>query len=627
MSPSYLLFVLIGLVCVISSVYGDDYMQHPRGNNNRFRETSADRQNANRLFDSQNNARGGYCWGPPLTYYEGSILAVEWTTQHACGNSNTKCNLILQYMCSYDGEGADETQIIRDGTTTNTITTNTDPTSPDYYNQRLNDIESDLNGEFKYGMNEPYENYFMCTRRDRNKGLWVAGEQPGTSAMNTRQNTNGDRFGFECTEERDYYPYWHPSPWKDIVVFADDKDDCDYYQKESQNVKAKHFCNGTTDAQLKPNNEADCTRANGNWIAKAPWGIGKPQCKKAPWGRDNHLGNSFDGHTSSYNWTLPRTSQEECIKKGSCACVLRMRYNITIGELSGKEDWRNNKENGPIQRGPDNNNKIYKEYEGMNFTITIDGQETGRVFQDRSFMFRIASRPNGVPKDATIYNLNVRGKRGNIVQTYPATEYDFVPTFLEVTQGDYVHFQWTGCDFNPAGNAGQGRQSTDRSNIVQISDMSRNFPLNETEIKKHKLLFKDDELRRRMAMIDQEDCLTYEQLKQQQTEDGTAIEQNPQNCMLLNSAGPRFTGALVKMTDVGSYAYMSTRNNNFSNRSQKGQITVKSSWKPWMTAVIVVGGVAAIGIGAAVGTLVYVRKHPLSRAAEVVHKIPGLSKV
>lgn len=72
MSPSYLLFVLIGLVCVISSVYGDDYMQHPRGNNNRFRETSADRQNANRLFDSQNNARGGYCWGPPLTYYEGT---------------------------------------------------------------------------------------------------------------------------------------------------------------------------------------------------------------------------------------------------------------------------------------------------------------------------------------------------------------------------------------------------------------------------------------------------------------------------------------------------------------------------------------------------------------------------
>ena len=52
-----------------------------------------------RMFDSQNNNRGGYNVGA-LYYYEGTKVPVEWTNQHSCGEKNSHCELILQYMCN-----------------------------------------------------------------------------------------------------------------------------------------------------------------------------------------------------------------------------------------------------------------------------------------------------------------------------------------------------------------------------------------------------------------------------------------------------------------------------------------------------------------------------------------------
>lgn len=72
-------------------------------------------------------------------------------------------------------------------------------------------------------------------------GLFTADQKlRGEASKYTRQNPNGNRYGYECPEERDYYPYWHPTDWKDIAVLVGNKTHCDdLYLKESFNVKPK----------------------------------------------------------------------------------------------------------------------------------------------------------------------------------------------------------------------------------------------------------------------------------------------------------------------------------------------------------------------------------------------------
>ena len=129
-------------------------------------------------------------------------------------------------------------------------------------------------------------------------------------------------------------------------------------------------------------------------------------------------------------------------------CILRLRYNISTKETPWEFTNKNNKEL--------KNNPVMNTTDGVPVRMAVNTAQYGRVFEDRTYTFDIIERPIEL-KEATIHNVNVQGKRGNIAQVRNCIEYDFVPNDITITEDEYLHFQWLGSDYNPQGNDGEGR--------------------------------------------------------------------------------------------------------------------------------------------------------------------------
>jgi hypothetical protein len=270
------------LLLLCGKVAADVFLHSPRGSNNKLNEQQNNVRNDNRLFDSENNANGGYQVGDAcipnclstdgnnayqsnfpgagegvMQYYEGSYLWIDWTNQHGSQNPLLNSQFVLQYMCD-DGPYSSG---LRDGKTTETIPLN--PSDPNFQ---------------QFGQHENFRWYDECSRRERNRGLYLADQNlQGTTARFTRQAANGERFGFECPEERDYYPYWHPTPWRDIWVCSDTATQCPMYQQNSQNVRNYGSCSNP-----EYNNERDCVNNRHGWTESGAWNMPAPNCTVCP---------------------------------------------------------------------------------------------------------------------------------------------------------------------------------------------------------------------------------------------------------------------------------------------------------------------------------------------------------
>ena len=293
-------------------------------------------------------------------------------------------------------------------------------------------------------------------------------------------------------------------------------------------------------------------------LSDAVEGLSYPVCAKTQFARINQLGNALDTtveatsgddavphavNANRFMWTVPAIPTakkagyyaDDDLESAYASCALRIRYNISTSDfpawpedaMEQSHPWATqmvtsaNNSVGPAEADARDTPLYQDPYvyigagdeaeSGEQFvSLAVNTNQYSRTFQDRSYTFKIKPRPtaasatdlvNDAPSvpataaTAKIYNVNVRGKRGNIVQTFPAVEYDFVPNALALELGDIVHFQWTGSDYNPRRgcNDAEGgppdandfqtdadahsNSRADRSNVVFMNAMSENVPM------------------------------------------------------------------------------------------------------------------------------------------------------
>jgi hypothetical protein len=712
----YVLAVAAAAVAFVAdTVVADVYMHYPPGSNNRCDEKNNNRQNAQKLFDSENNAAGGYNWPGNFTkstfdseskqcmkedqhyIYSDTFMNIVWTSQHGCGKGN-ECNIVLQMGYKHSNSMPN----LRDGrpelpgiTFTGQKTEDgggsacrKTPPAVSYdtiidcvetfdqascvTNQRQfngeNLQQSDFEGEedeanqnaqvppnaqfsvCTYGEHEPYENFEECYDTMYNEGLWIANENLNKirGAMATRQNNNGQRHGYECSEERDYFPYWRKNPWVTFAYLSsrhaeecenvdgifnnadidrlDQYCKCDGWNLEERKAEAESNGNGNNYKYYKyPQSKDACEIiGGGTWVcgeeagyithrkALDDFGLSNwdMHCGPVPSSHPNtlasasaadfktHHNNGAENDYATYQWRVPSVSQPMDF-------TVRIRYNITTTEVNDI-DASFNDDDSPIY-----DDEYLVTPENVMMRIAVKENQLPRGFEDRSYVWQLRPRDDaaGSCAFAEIANVNVMGKRGNIAQVRNCIEYFFVPRELDVNQDDCIHFQFFGSDYNANGNDGEGKNGSDRSNLVAVTDPD----VVKFSTKADQLMetFFDPATAVMMAEVGQnttnpDECYTPQECGILGGQIDTCGEQDYKNCALLNRAEPYFdTGPIAVTAGPGSYHFMSTRNNNFSNRDQKMTIHVGMSN---VTIGIVATASAVVGIGAIAGLVFFLYK-------------------
>merc|ERR1712039_1074075 len=287
----------------------------------------------------------------------------------------------------------------------------------------------------------------------------------------------------------------------------------------------------------------------------------------------------------------------------------------------------------PVEQNPTVN--VGVEMQGLR--LALNTAQTGRTFQDRSHVMRLMRRPTAGQQSATanaavnqgfaanklgtnandaqatagnvemtpkVYNLNVQGKRGNIVQTFPAVEYDFWPKKLEVNTNECIAMSWTGSNThnngNPAGDgqvgdAGEGRGGSDRHNFMQYTEKMNSFPypLDKFEeaagapvqmlktAKVYKTHTGEEMKSGADGLWENYDAQAYLLsggfYQTMTSTDGVGDFGDAELQELLNNAPATMRSITVCPTQTGQYVFGCTRNNNFSNRDQKFELTVTNN--------------------------------------------------
>lgn len=622
--------VLLALVAMVAA----DTYDLRRGHNNKNRYDVTDGQNTDnqkRIMDSELNAKGGFppCNTPP-TYPVGSVFTFAYTVQHGLSMQNLRSAVVLQYISSkdapalmvYDAAGTDKNTLDFDGVFTNAGRTQITGGAANSNTLTRTQLEAAVplnyvrGDQSTRGRRENARTAVEGFHRLRNGGTWVGGtkqvneiaDQPYQTA--TRQNTDGDddRYGIELAAERDEYPHPHCSDFKDLAVYVGDATNvttmCPFYQANSQNVQKRSGC----DKVAYPT-EQSCKDNGGNWgTLDCDWGIEPPVCLLAARSADNHLGNA-QGDNSGGNNQVTLLHNITTPNEPGARIALRLRYNTSSGDFEGwgpnKLDHKHNGANAPFQQNQKYTIGTYANTP-IELQMSINLAQFYRVFEDSSDHLDIAEDDGNACPGGTVFNIYSRGKRGNIVQAYPAVEYMPLPRQPEIDLCDCLNFQFTGAGPNDykagqnlydAGQAGNGDQ-VDLHGAVCAANDGVNQPL----------------YMRDWAPCVPEDVQNRDKVMWNMAtscvDEGTTVDVELDGSKLYCNVGT------FQYCERTTLAMFSPRNNAFTNRSEKISIHVGNSNQLWIIAIAIASTLLVLSALSA-GAALYAKKKPNSMVARM----------